>query len=173
MALEAIVLGMTLGATAVVSLVLAGVVALQAPPQAVSAQEAAEAAVLRAHDERVYRAAYRTLDASLLEVAWGGEALLDMQDDLARLRMLGQYLDLELEELTILNRVSLGPRRVRVATREQWLVRVYHREGVSLGYQRQTVENRYVVQQDGEVWRIVEVDQEITGGDRTLLPGEP
>jgi hypothetical protein len=135
--------------------------------------DAATAAVLYAHDEQIYRHAYRTLDATPLAAAWGGEALLDMEEDLARLRAAGQYLDLQLEELAFLQVAPLSARRVRVVTREQWLVRVYQRDGQLLGHQRQIVDNRYIVQRDEATWRIVEVDQEIVGGDRTLRPGEP
>ncbi|HLI26468.1 MAG TPA: hypothetical protein VKZ60_05325 [Chloroflexota bacterium] len=134
---------------------------------------AATAAVLQAHAEHIYRQAYLTLDPTSLAEAWGGEALLDMQEDLARLRAAGQYLDLQLEDLTVLRAMPLGAQRVRVITREQWLVRVYQRDGQLLGHQRQLVDNRYVVQRDDATWRIVEVDQEVVGGDRTLQPGEP
>lgn len=132
------------------------------------AVESAKAAVLRAHDESIYRQAYLARDAALLAQGWGGEALLDMQDDLARLRALGQYLDLQLESLEFLEALPLSPRRVRVVTREQWLVRVYLDSGQLLGQQRQIVDNRYVVQQDDDGWRIVEVDQEVKGGDVSL-----
>jgi hypothetical protein len=161
------------------ALLLLSLLALMVPAPAPAQAEtddligAATAAVLHAHDERIYRQAYLTLDARPLEEAWGGEALLDMQEDLARLRAAGQYLDLQLEDLAFLQVAPLSAWRVRVVTREQWLVRVYQRDGQLLGHQRQIVDNRYVVQRDDATWRIVEVDQEIVGGDRTLRPGEP
>ncbi len=68
---------------------------------------------------------------------------------------------------------ELGPGRVRVVTVEQWLARLYELDGTYLGYQHQTVENRYLVEQDGNNWYISEADQEIQGGDPVFRPGEP
>ncbi len=68
---------------------------------------------------------------------------------------------------------QLGPGRIRVVTVERWLARLYQIGGAYLGYQRQVVENRYLLARDGDAWHIIEADQEIQGGDPVFRPGEP
>ena len=129
--------------------------------------------VRRANSDPIYGEAYRTGNADLLRAAWGGEALLDMQDDIAALQMLGQYLDLTVEDMQFQRVAELGPGRVRVITLERWLARLHQADGTYVGYQRQLVENRYLVERQGDTWYIIEADQEIRGGDPVFRPGEP
>lgn len=144
-----------------------------AAPAAQVDEEVVRAAVLRANSEGVYSEAYRTQDPSLLQSAWGGEALLDMQDDIAALASLGQYLDLTAEEISFRRIDQLGPTRVRAVTQERWLARLYRTDGSYLGYQRQVIENRYLLERRDDNWLIVEVDQDIQGGDPIFRQGEP
>ncbi len=154
---------------------------LVAPPLATQAagplpqvdEEMVRQIVRHANSDEVYGQAYRTGNTDLLRAAWAGEALLDMQDDIAGLRALGQYLDLSLEDLEFRRIEELGPGRVRAVTVERWLARLYQTGGTYLGYQRQVVENRYLVERRGDAWYVTEADQEIQGGDPTFRPGEP
>ena len=129
--------------------------------------------VLRANSDPVYGEAFRTNNPDPLRAAWAGEALLDMQDDIQALRALGQYLDLQLENLEFRRIEELGPGRVRAVTVEHWLARLYQTDGTYLGYQRQVVENRYLLDRRGNDWYIIEADQEIEGGDPVFRQGEP
>ncbi len=135
--------------------------------------EAIKEFVRWANSDEVYGQAYRTGDPALLRQAWAGEALLDMEDDLASLRTMRQYLDLALEDMEFQRVEELGPGRVRAVTLERWLARLYQLDGTYLGYQRQIVENRYLLEQRGDRWYIIEADQEIHGGDPVFRPGEP
>lgn len=129
--------------------------------------------VLDANSDAQYSVAYRTGNADILRESWGGEALLTMQEDIANLRFAGQYLDPQLEGMDFERIEELGPGRVRVVTVERWLARLYQISGTYLGYQRQTVENRYLLTQQGSDWLIIEADQDIRGGDPGFRPGEP
>src|SRR5437868_6265406 len=75
-------------------------VADTAAPVAQIDEEAIRQAVLRANSDPIYGDAYRTLNPSLLEAGWGGEALLDMRDDIGALTAVGQYLDLQPEDFS-------------------------------------------------------------------------
>jgi hypothetical protein len=123
-------------------------------------------------DER-YSVAYRTGNTDVLRQSWGGEVLLTMQEDIANLRFAGQYLDPQLEDMQFDRIEELGPGRIRVVTVERWLARLYQMGGTYLGYQRQVVENRYLLARDGDAWHIIEADQDIRGGDPVFRPGEP
>jgi hypothetical protein len=136
-------------------------------------EEAIRQFVLDANSDAKYSAAYRTGNTDVLRESWGGEVLLTMQEDIANLRFAGQYLDPQLEGMDFERIEELGPGRVRVVTVERWLARLYQIGGAYLGYQRQTVENRYLVVRDGDAWHIIEADQEIRGGDPVFRPGEP
>jgi len=129
--------------------------------------------VTDANSDTYYSVAYRTGNTDILRESWGGEALLSMQEDIANLRFAGQYLDPQLEGIDFDRIEELGPGRVRVVTVERWLARLYQMGGTYLGYQRQTVENRYLMVLDNGVWHIIEADQEIRGGDPVFRPGEP
>ena len=129
--------------------------------------------VTRANSDEIYSEAYRTGNSEVLRAAWGGEALLDMQEDIAGLRRFGQYLDLTLEDLEFRRIEELGPGRVRAVTVERWLARLYQTDGTYVGYQRQTVENRYLLERQGDAWYVTEADQEVQGGDPIFRPGEP
>ena len=129
--------------------------------------------VLRANSDVVYGQAYRASNPDLLQTAWAGEALLDIQEDILALQALGQYLDLQLEGLEFRRIQELGPARVRAITVERWLARLYQVDGAYLGFQRQVVENRYVVERRGDDWYVIEADQEIQGGDPVFRQGEP
>jgi hypothetical protein len=118
--------------------------------------------VLNANSDAQYSVAYRTGNTDILGQAWGGEVLLTMQEDIANLRFAGQYLDPQLEEM-----------RIRVITVERWLARLYQIGGTYLGYQRQIVENRYLLVRQGDQWLLIEADQDIRGGDPVFRPGEP
>jgi hypothetical protein len=126
-----------------------------------------------ANSDALYSVAYRTGNTEILQQSWGGEALLTMQEDISNLRFAGEYLDPQLEGMDFERIEELGPGRVRVVTVEQWLARLYQISGTYLGYQRQTVENRYLLTQDGDQWHLIEADQEIRGGDPVFRPGEP
>ena len=126
-----------------------------------------------ANSDQYYSVAYRTGNTDILRESWGGEALLTMQDDIANLRFAGQYLDPQLEGMDFERIEELGPGRIRVVTVERWLARLYQIGGTYLGYQRQTVENRYLLARDGDQWHIIEADQDIRGGDPVFRPGEP
>ncbi len=136
-------------------------------------EEAVRQIVLRANSDGIYGEAYRAGNPALLREVWAGEALLDMEDDIAGLRALGQYLDLELEDVDFRRIEELGPGRVRAVTVERWIARLYQIGGQYLGFQRQVVENRYLLEHQAEGWYIVEADQEIQGGDPAFRPGEP
>jgi hypothetical protein len=129
--------------------------------------------VRRANSDEIYGAAYRASDPDLLRVAWAGEALLDMTDDIQGLRSVGQYLDLELENMDFRRIETLGAGRVRVVTLERWLARLYQLDGVFVGSQRQTVENRYLLDYRDDGWYIVEADQEVQGAEPVPRPGGP
>jgi hypothetical protein len=146
---------------------------LRAAPALQVDEEAIRQTVLRANSDEIYSEAYRSGNAELLRAAWGGEALLDMEEDIAGLRRFGQYLDLTLEDMAFQRIEELGPGRVRAVTVERWLARLYQTGGEYLGYQRQVVENRYLVEQRGDTWLLTEADQEIQGGDPVFRPGEP
>ncbi len=96
-----------------------------------------------------------------------------MSDDIEGLRTLGQYLDLQLQDLEIRRMEPLGPSRVRVVTPERWLARLYQTGGVYVGFQRQTVENRYLLERRDDGWYITEADQQVRGADPIPLPGSP
>jgi|DewCreStandDraft_1066081.scaffolds.fasta_scaffold46847_1 hypothetical protein len=130
-------------------------------------------AILRANSDAIYGEAYRKLDPTLLQAAWAGEALLDMEEDIEALAALGQYLDLSLEGMEFRRIEPLGPTRVRAVTVERWLARLYQTDGTYLGYQRQEVENRYLLEYRDADWYIIEADQEVLGGDPVFRPGEP
>jgi hypothetical protein len=136
-------------------------------------EEQVREAVLRANSDAIYGEAYRTSNPELLREAWAGEALLDMQDDIQALRALGQYLDLQLEDIQFQRIQELGPGRIRAVTVEHWLARLYQTNGTYLGYQRQIVENRYLLDRRDTNWYIIEADQEIQGGDPVFRQGEP
>jgi hypothetical protein len=136
-------------------------------------EDALRAFVLEANSDALYSEAYRTLNPQLLARAWAGEALLDLYEDIAGLRGVGQYLDLLLEDVEFRRIQELGPGRVRVVTLEYWLARLYRADQTYLGYQRQVVENRYLVEQRGDNWFIIEADQTIEGGDPVFRQGEP
>ena len=144
-----------------------------ARPGAQIDEETIRQVVLRANSDTIYSEAYRTGNAELLRAAWGGEALLDMQDDIAGMRAMGQYLDPQLEGMDFQRIEELGPGRVRAITLERWLARLYQVGGTYLGYARQTVENRYLLERQGDGWIIIEADQDIQGGDPIFRPGEP
>lgn len=146
--------------------------ALAAPSPQV-AEEVIREFVVYANSDEVYGEAYRTRNADLLRQAWAGEALLDMSDDIAGMRAMGQYLDLTLEDMQFRRIEELGPGRVRAITVERWLAQLYQQGGTPLGYQRQTVENRYLLERRGDSWFITEADQQIEGGDPTFRPGTP
>ncbi len=126
-----------------------------------------------ANSDAKYSAAYRSGNTDILRESWGGEVLLTMQEDISNLRFAGQYIDPQLEDMTFDRIEELGPGRVRVVTVERWLARLYQLNGTYLGYQRQIVENRYLVVRDGDTWHIIEADQDIRGGDPIVRPGEP
>jgi hypothetical protein len=149
-----------------------GSAAALAPPAQADADAVAEA-VRRANSDEVYGEAYRSLNGELLRSAWGGEALLDMLDDLDGLRAQQQYLDLTLEQLDIVRQDPLGPTRVRVVTLERWLARLYQTSGTYVGFQRQTVENRYLVDRRDDGWYIIEVDQSVQGSEAQPPPSGP
>jgi len=138
----------------------APVVQAAVPPAQVDQDEIREV-VRRANSDAVYSEAYRQSNPDLLRSAWGGEALLDMQDDIEGLRSMNQYLDLQLENLDFERIDELGPGRVRVVTVERWLARLYEMGGTYIGQQRQTVENRYLLDRRDGAWYIIEVDQEV------------
>jgi hypothetical protein len=138
----------------------APVIRAAAPPAQVDQDEIREV-VRRANSDAVYSEAYRQSNPDLLRSTWGGEALLDMQDDIEGLRSMNQYLDLQLENLDFERIDELGPGRVRVVTVERWLARLYQTGGTYVGQQRQTVENRYLLDHRDGAWYIIEVDQEI------------
>jgi len=148
-------------------------VADSAGPVAQVDEETIRQAVLRANSDPIYGDAYRTLNPNLLEAGWGGEALLDMRDDIGALLAVGQYLDLQPEDFSFERIDVLGPGRVRAVTLERWLARLYQVGGSYLGYQRQVVENRYLLERRGDDWVITEVDQDIQGGDPVFRQGEP
>jgi hypothetical protein len=129
--------------------------------------------VRRANSDEIYGAAYRASDPELLRTAWAGEALLDMTDDIQGLRTVGQYLDLQLENMDFRRIEELGPGRYRVVTLERWLARLYQLDGVFVGSQRQTVENRYVLDYRANGWYIIEADQEVQGAEPVPRPGGP
>jgi hypothetical protein len=129
--------------------------------------------VLNANSDAQYSVAYRTGNTDILGQAWGGEVLLTMQEDIANLRFAGQYLDPQLEEMQFERIEELGPGRIRVITVERWLARLYQIGGTYLGYQRQIVENRYLLVRQGDQWLLIEADQDIRGGDPVFRPGEP
>src|SRR5687768_9350890 len=62
-------------------------------------ENALRAFVVEANSDALYSEAYRTLNPQLLTRAWAGEALLDLFEDIAGLRGVGQYLDLRLEDI--------------------------------------------------------------------------
>ena len=68
---------------------------------------------------------------------------------------------------------TLGTGRVRVVTLERWLARLYQLDGVFVGSQRQTVENRYLLDYRDDGWYIVEADQEVQGAEPVPRPGGP
>lgn len=126
-----------------------------------------------ANSDAQYSVAYRTGNTDILRQMWGGEVLLTMQEDIANLRFAGQYLDPQLEDMQFDRIEELGPGRVRVITVERWVARLYQLGGTYLGYQRQIVENRYLLAQQGDQWLLIEADQDIRGGDPVFRPGEP
>ncbi|HZU04886.1 MAG TPA: hypothetical protein VFB73_02855 [Chloroflexota bacterium] len=136
-------------------------------------EEVIREAILRANSDAIYAEAYRTLNPALLQAAWAGEALLDMEEDIEALAALGQYLDLTLEGMEFQRIEPLGPTRVRAVTVERWLARLYQTDGTYLGYQRQEVENRYLLEYRDTDWYIIEADQEVLSGDPVFRPGEP
>jgi hypothetical protein len=136
-------------------------------------ENALRAFVVEANSDGLYSEAYRSLNPQLLTRAWAGEALLDLYEDIAGLRGVGQYLDLLLEDIEFRRIEELGPGRVRVVALERWLARLYRADQSYLGYQRQVVENRYLVEQRGDNWFIIEADQTIEGGDPVFRQGEP
>jgi hypothetical protein len=148
-----------------------GVVA--ATPAGQVDEEEVREVVRRANSDAVYSEAYRTNNPDLLRTAWAGEALLDMVDDIEGLRALGQYLDLQLEGLEFLRVDPLGPSRVRVVTLERWLAQLYQANGTPVGFQRQTVENRYLLDRRDGTWYIIEADQEVRSTDPLPRPGAP
>ncbi|SRR5579884_2175516 len=152
-----LVVGTALG---LVALFATPAVRAATPPAQVNEDEIREV-VRRANSDAVYSEAYRQNNPALLESAWAGEALLDMQDDIEGLRAMNQYLDLQLENLDVESIDELGPGRVRVVTLERWLARLYQIGGTYVGAQRQTVENRYLLEQRDGTWYITEVDQEV------------
>jgi hypothetical protein len=129
--------------------------------------------VLDANGDAQYSAAYRTGNTDILRQAWGGEVLLTMQEDIANLRFAGQYVDPQLEDMQFERIEELGPGRIRVVTVERWLARLYQLGGTYLGYQRQIVENRYLLAREDDRWLLIEADQDIRGGDPVFRPGEP
>jgi hypothetical protein len=145
------------------------VVTAQAPDN----EETLRTIVLLANSDGLYSEAYRRLDPELLANAWAGEALLDLQEDISALRQTGQYLDLTLENIDFERILELGPGRARVVTVEYWLARLYRNDQTYVGYQRQIVENRYLVEQRNDRWYIIEADQTIRGGDPVFRQGEP
>jgi hypothetical protein len=160
------------------ALVLLGLTVLPPPLQAAAPtpqidEDVIRQVVLRANSDEVYSQAYRTGNVDVLRAAWGGEALLDMEEDIAGLRRFGQYLDLTLEDLEFQRIAELGPGRVRAVTLERWLARLHQTDGTYVGYQRQVVENRYLLERQGDAWYITEADQDIQGGDPVFRPGEP
>ena len=119
-------------------------------------EEVIREAILRANSDAIYAEAYRTLNPALLQAAWAGEALLDMEEGMEFQRI-----------------EPLGPTRVRAVTVERWLARLYQTDGTYLGYQRQEVENRYLLEYRDTDWYIIEADQEVLSGDPVFRPGEP
>ncbi|HEY7066236.1 MAG TPA: hypothetical protein VII06_32490 [Chloroflexota bacterium] len=136
-------------------------------------EDAIKQLVRDANSDAYYSVAYRTGNTDVLSETWGGEALLTIQEDIAAMRFGGQYIDPQLEDMEFDHIEELGPGRVRVVTTESWLARLYQIGGNYLGYQRQVVENRYLVVRDGDAWHIIEADQDIEGGDPVFRPGEP
>jgi hypothetical protein len=126
--------------------------------------------VRRANSDEIYGEAYRSANADLLRTAWAGEALLDMTDDIDGLKASGQYLDLQLESMDFRRIEPLGPARVRVVTLERWLARLYQANGVYVGVQRQTVENRYLLDRRDDGWYIIEADQDVQGTEPLPRP---
>ena len=162
----------------VTTLMVLGLWASAPPARAASpAPQLDEAAirqfVLDANSDAGYSVAYRTGNTDILRQAWGGEVLLTMQEDIAGLRFAGQYLDPQLEDMQFERIEELGPGRVRVVTVERWLARLYQIGGTYLGYQRQIVENRYLLVRQDNQWLLIEADQDIRGGDPVFRPGEP
>ncbi len=145
----------------------------RAAPVADVDEDEIRAAVQRANSDEIYGEAYRTSNPDLLEAAWAGEALLDMRDDIDGLKAQNQYLDLQLEDMDVRQIEELGPGRVRAVTVERWLARLYQTNGVYVGFQRQSVENRYLLEQRDDGWYITEVDQEVQGADPLPRPGVP
>ena len=159
-------------ALALVAMVTPTLISVAAEPQPQVAEEVIREFVQYANSDEVYGEAYRTGNPDLLRQAWAGEALLDMSEDIAGMRALGQYLDLTLENMDFRRIEELGPGRVRAVTVEGWLARLYQTGGTPLGFQRQVVENRYLLERRGDAWYITEADQQIEGGDPTFRPSE-
>jgi hypothetical protein len=164
----------------VVVLVLLGWLAVPRVPVAHGSESGQQASdeeirevVRRANSDEIYGAAYRASNPDLLRAAWAGEALLDMSDDIQGLRTAGQYLDLRLENMDFRRIETLGPGRVRVVTVERWLAGLYQLDGAFVGSQRQTVENRYLLDYRDDAWYIVESDQEVQGTEPPPRPGGP
>jgi hypothetical protein len=138
-------------------------VAAPAPPFTCRPPSVA-AAVNRAN--AIYVRALRTLDARELALAWGGEALSDLQGQIAALRAARRYATPQLLAITPLD-ITVRVQTARVRTAEHWIYQ--ERElgsGALLVDQDEWVENLYDLSLRGDAWIVM---RDVI----TLLDGPP
>ncbi|MFN8555953.1 MAG: hypothetical protein U0531_00885 [Dehalococcoidia bacterium] len=103
----------------------------------------------------LFSRALRTLDATVLYGTWSGQALADLEGQVATLRAANQYGTPRLNSI-VMQEVGVGGATARVRSMENWLNQVRSRPtGALVTEQNQWVENLYELELRGGSWSIV------------------